>query len=121
MAKLGASPYMGRLPDSSKLSKTKAMIVINGDAIRDHADRETQLYTMDVYSYSHDQVEDVYEDLLRVFGVTVDARRIWLKLTVNPPGAQLFIKFESSEDIADPTSELFRKAVRMRVKVARTI
>lgn len=121
MNKLDASPYMGRLPDTKKLSKTKAMLVINGDAIRDRVDRETQLYTIDVYSYSHDQVEDVYEDLLRVFGVSADARKVWRKLTAASPAAHVYIKFENSEDIPDPTSELFRKASRFRVKVARVI
>lgn len=120
MAKLGASPFMGRLPDSGKLSKTKAMLVINGDTIRDRVDRETALYTIDVYSYSHDQVEDAYEELLRVFSVS-EARKVWRKLVVGGPAAAAYIRFESSEDIADPTSELFRKASRFRVKVSRTI
>ena len=120
MAKLGASPYMGRLPDTTKLSRTKAMLVINGDALRDRPDRENQLYTIDVYSYSHDQVEDAYEELLRVFGVT-EARKVWRKITLSAPGAAMFIRFESSEDIPDPTSELFRKAARFRVRAVRVI
>lgn len=120
MNKLAASPYMGRLPDTGKISKTKAALVINGFAERDRPDRETQAYTIDVFAYSHDLVEDVYEDVLRVLGVT-EARRVWRPLTVASPAAKAFIRFDRSDDLPDPTSEVFHKSARFAVKVARII
>src|SRR4030067_116395 len=88
MQKLGASPFMGRLPsDTAGLSKTKAMLVINGDETRDRVDRETGLYVVDVYSYSHDQVEDAYEELLRVLGVS-EARKVWRPAALGGAGAE---------------------------------
>ena len=122
MSKLVEAPYMGRLPsDTAKITTTKAAIVINGEAVRDRPDRESQVYVLDVYSRSHDLVEDVYEEVLRVLGVTVDFRRVWKALTVTPPAAKALIRFESSDDIPDQTSTFFHKAARFRVRAARLI
>lgn len=120
MGRLDAPPYMGRMPDSAKISKTKAALVITGDAVRDRPDRETQLYLMDIFAYSHDLTEDVYEDLLRIFGLS-EARRIWKPLSVTTPAAKALIRFESADDSPDPTSELQHKIVRFRVRAARVI
>lgn len=120
MAKLVAAPFMGRLPETGVVSKTKAALVINGDAIRDRPDRETQSYTIDIYAHSHDHVEDTYEDVLRVLGLT-DARKQWKMLAVTSPAVKAGIRFESSGDIPDVTSELFHKVTRFRVRVVRAV
>ena len=122
MAKLQDSPYMGRLPgDTGKISKTKAAIVITGGSDRIGPDKERQSYTMDVFAYSHDLVEDVFEDLVRLFVVSLRGGKQWRPLAVSAPAGKALIRFESETDLPDETSELNHKVTRWTVLATRVL
>lgn len=115
-AMLNSQPYMGRLPDTAKITREKGAVSISGDTTLARGDREDQTLIVDVWTLTHDLAESIYERLL-VLLHPVSRSTQWRALAVSPDRA--FIRLESAFDLPDSTSELFHKAIRFRVLYAR--
>lgn len=116
MGMLEQSPYMGRLPDTAKITREKGAISIDGSTSLVRGDKEEQTFTLNVWTLTHDKAEAIYDRLMVVLHPSLRATN-WRPLIVSQ--AKAVARMESAIDVPDPTSELFHKAVRFRVLFAR--
>ncbi|MDR7496844.1 MAG: hypothetical protein QN174_07795 [Armatimonadota bacterium] len=116
-AKLGSDPYIGRLPDTAKLTRTKALISMEGETRPTRGSKEEVTITCHIWSLSHDVAEDVAADLARLFHPTAP-RRYWVPL-ITTGGDRAFTRLGDGLDLPDPTSEVWHRLVRIRVQFAK--
>lgn len=115
-ALLEQAPYMGRLPDTAKITRVKGALVISGDATPARGGKEEQTIVIDVWTLTHDLAEAIYERLIDLLHPGQPTQ--WGSLAVLAGKAR--IRLDSAIDLPDATSELHHKVVRFRVLYART-
>jgi hypothetical protein len=116
MAKLSSGPYLGRLPDTARFTREKAIITMEGETSIARGTREEVTVTCNIWSLSHDVAEGVAADLARLFHPTAP-RKYWVPLATTN-GDRAFTRVEYGLDLPDPTSEVWHRVVRIRVKFA---
>lgn len=116
MALLGnKGPFLGALPRVSPHSREEAAITIDGDTSIARGSKEEVTINLQVYSLSHDVVEEVAANLDRLFHPAPG--RQWVPLSV--ADGQAFVRREFAADVPDPASELWHKVIRLRVHFGR--
>jgi len=113
MGKLWQDPYPGRLPESSKLSKTKGAVTYGGEATSlGHAKWRISI-TVSIGTQSPDLADSIAKDLKRLFHPLPATRGKWRTLVVTEGQAQIHLEFAT--DVPDEASELFVHTMRFVV------
>lgn len=114
MARLNnRGPFYGRLPEDAVFGKDQGAITMEAEAVVDPGATESQIVTLHVWTYRKMLGEDISKDIDRLFH---SYRYRWQPLSLGAAPAAAYARVEFRHDVTDPSSELYHKVLRLRIR-----